>query len=74
MEDENKIIFQSYTTEIAWIDRVNKILCVTPDWDYSRTTVKYFYQFLSSQAGLQYNRATAFRKLLKECETIVDSE
>lgn len=63
-DDENgKITFQSYESEIATVDRKNKIITVFPDYDYSRTTGKYrnlffenycFFPDLTTKKGLEY--------------------
>ena len=58
--ESRKTIFQSYDSTIIVIDRLNKVIEVHPDWDYSRTTGKYrnlffdvegFYE-LASKKGL----------------------
>ena len=38
--------FQSYNSLIAVYDRENQKLTLGCDWDYSRTTQKYLYQYL----------------------------
>lgn len=43
------LIFQSYNTTIAEYDYNNNKLTITSAWNYSRTTLKYFYMFLSNQ-------------------------
>ena len=49
IEDENKTLFQSYSSPIVEIDREKKIITVFEDYDYSRTTGKYRNQFMYSQ-------------------------
>lgn len=46
MEDNKKAIFQSYESVIAEYDKINDILTLGVDWDYSNTTRKYLYIFL----------------------------
>lgn len=43
---ENGEVFQSYQTPIAKKEGV--IYTISNDWNYSRTTSKYFYQWLRS--------------------------
>lgn len=45
MEDDKIVIFQSYASIIATIK--NGALTLGYDWDYSRTTMKHLYLFLS---------------------------
>ncbi len=42
----NMNIFQSYESIICVIDYNEDTIHVGVDWDYSKTTAKYFYQFL----------------------------
>lgn len=46
MEDNEKAIFQSYESVIAEYDKINDILTLGIDWDYSNTTRKHLYIFL----------------------------
>ena len=46
MEDNQKAIFQSYESVIAEYDKINDILTLGIDWDYSKTTTKHLYIFL----------------------------
>jgi hypothetical protein len=46
MEDNQKAIFQSYDSVIAEYDKINDILTLGVDWDYSNTTRKHLYIFL----------------------------
>ena len=61
--DFNCITFQSYDTKIATYDIYNSILVVYPEWSFSKTTSKYFFEFLRD-LGLDYN-TTKFRELEK---------
>ena len=45
IEGEGKTIFQSYDSTIAKIE--DNFLTLYPDWDYSKTTMKHLYLFLS---------------------------
>lgn len=42
---DNAIVFQSYDSTIAVLDK-NKRLTLGCDFDYSRTTAKYLHQFI----------------------------
>lgn len=46
LEDNEKAIFQSYDSVIAEYDKINDILTLGIDWDYSNTTRKHLYIFL----------------------------
>ena len=46
-EEKNEIVFQSYESKIAKLNKKTKKLYVYPEWDYSKTTLKHFYLFLS---------------------------
>ncbi len=43
------LVFQSYNTTIYEYDYNNNKLTITSAWDYSKTTSKYFYQFINNQ-------------------------
>lgn len=45
-------IFQSYNSLICKVDYNKKKITVGSKWDYSITTLKYFYQFLREYAGI----------------------
>ena len=47
MNDEKKIVFQSYDSIIAEIDKKTGELFFGNDWNYSNTTRKHLYLFLS---------------------------
>lgn len=44
----NTTSFYSYGTLIAVLDNNAKLIKVTSDYDYSRTTKSYFYKFLDT--------------------------
>lgn len=48
-EEDNVVLFQSYSSPIVEIDRTNKIITIYPAWDYSTTTGKYRNKFLRDQ-------------------------
>ena len=47
MDDDKKIVFQSYNSIIAVIDKKTGALFFGNDWNYSNTTRKHLYLFLS---------------------------
>ena len=47
MNDEKKIVFQSYDSIVAVIDKKTGVLSLGADWDYSYTTRKHLYLFLN---------------------------
>ena len=46
--DGNKIIFQSYNSKVAIIDREQATLTLGRHWDYSLTTKKHLTVFLTT--------------------------
>ena len=47
MNDEKKIVFQSYDSIIAVIDKKSGEIVFGNDWDFSNTTRKHLYLFLN---------------------------
>lgn len=47
MNDEKKIVFQSYDSIIAVIDKKSGKVVFGKDWDFSKTTRKHLYMFLN---------------------------
>lgn len=47
MNDDKKIIFQSYDSIIAVIDKKSGKIVFGNDWNYSNTTRKHLYLFLN---------------------------
>lgn len=62
----NKVIFQSYNTPIGCWDMEKQELNLSHDWEYSRTTMKYFKQFINEYTSLTYYNAKDWRKLLED--------
>lgn len=48
IQQDSRYIFQSYNSIICIIDYSTKTICFGRDWDYSRTTLIYLYQFLNN--------------------------
>ncbi len=49
---DNKIIFQSYDSMIATVDRSAKTIELGKDWDYSKTTGKHRNIFFADYANI----------------------
>lgn len=54
-QNEN-VIFQSYYSTIAKIDKNNNLILDSNRWDYSRTTLKYLYNFIEQFKGFRPNK------------------
>lgn len=68
--DERKLVFQSYDSVVAEIDRKTGELFFGSDWDYSNTTRKHLYKFLNDykyaiSADLY---AMIFRRGFEDCK------
>lgn len=59
----NGRFFQSYRSIVAKVDNKGQVW-LSADWDYSRTTMKYLYQFLRGFGWYNLN-ASEVRKLIK---------
>lgn len=64
LESDKKIIFQSYDSIIAIVDKDTRQLTFGCDWDYSKTTLKHLYIFL---------RDVAFYDLSQEIKTEINN-
>ena len=49
---DNKIIFQSYDSIIATVDKTEKTVTLGVDWDYSKTTGKHRNIFFRDYANI----------------------
>lgn len=58
--------FQSYKTIVAKVDN-NDVVTLSSAWDYSKTTMKYLYQFLRMFGYYDIN-ASKVRQLIKDKE------
>lgn len=66
------IVFQSYRSQIATYSQDTQILKVFSDWDYSRTTLKYFKQFVNEETSFTYENKKQFEQLMKENKNIIE--
>ena len=70
MENEKEVIFQSYNSIIAIINKTTKNLTLGCDWDYSRTTLKHLYIFLREyKNNLDYIEQNEILKALQSNNT-----
>lgn len=46
LENNKKVVFQSYNSIIAIFDKEKQTLTFGKDWDYSNTTLKHLYLFI----------------------------
>ena len=60
IEDENKIIFQSYESTIAIYNRKTHSLTLGKNWDYSTTTSKYLYMFITDYTYIKDKEENCF--------------
>lgn len=65
IENDNKTMFQSYSSPIVEVDTKNKTLTVYPHWDYSMTTGKYRNQFMDDYGFSAMTNAKGFAKCMK---------
>jgi hypothetical protein len=63
--DGRKTLFQSYDSPIVEIDRIENIITVYRDWDYSMTTGKYRNQFMSNEGFSAMASKKGFEEYLK---------
>ena len=49
LEDDKKLIFQSYESTIVVYDKKKKTIIFGEDWDYSNTTRKHLYIFIDEE-------------------------
>lgn len=79
MEDNERAIFQSYESVIAEYDKINDILTLGIDWDYSRTTTKHLYIFLEeiiprfSQLHEDVTNALSTKNKRKSIQILIDN-
>lgn len=68
IKDDNRKVFQSYDSTIVeakWHD----VFCevnIGRDWDYSRTTTKYFKMFLINEVGFTDEEVETIKKQLRK--------
>lgn len=65
IEDGNRVVFQSYDSTIAEIDKTAKTITLFSAWDYSTTTAKYRNRFFDEHFAPLNNRAS-ITKAIKE--------
>ena len=60
IEDGYKLTFQSYESTIAIYDRKKHLLTLGRDWDYSTTTIKYLYMFITDCTNIKDEEENCF--------------
>lgn len=57
IKTDKAVYFQSYNSIIAKVDKTSGKITLSQYWDYSNTTRKYLYQFLSDYGYEGMNKA-----------------
>lgn len=73
IEDGNRKVFQSYDStivEVKWHTDFCEVN-IGYDWDYSRTTSKYFKIFLMDEIGFTDKEADQIKKELRKGNNII---
>ena len=68
LKEDNRKVFQSYDSTIVkakWHDGFCKV-DIGYDWDYSRTTTKYFKMFLINEVGFTDEEVEQIKKELRK--------
>lgn len=68
IKDDNRKVFQSYDSaivEVKWHSDFCEVN-IGYDWDYSRTTSKYFKIFLINEVGLTDEEVETIKKQLRK--------
>lgn len=68
IKDDNRKVFQSYDSaivEVKWHSDFCEVN-IGYDWDYSRTTIKYFKMFLIDEVGFTDGEVEQIKKELRK--------
>ena len=68
--ENGKFIFQSYDSKIAEYDIETRELKIFEGWDYSKTTMKYFKQFIENETCYNYGTKANFEKTYKSHDKV----
>ena len=68
LTDGNKILFQSYSSPIAEVDKSTMVVTIYPDWDYSVTTNKHRNIFFRDYAPYPLHDLDSKKEMLKAIE------
>lgn len=71
-EDNHMEVFQSYTSLICKVDYNKKQIVVSNKWNYSITTLKYFYQFLKEYVGMDLSCKKSIESAFEDRKIFVD--
>lgn len=74
IKDDNRKVFQSYDSTIIEIDRELQKITVGADWNYSRTTIKYFKMFLIDEVGFNDEEVEQIKKELRKAQSSGNNE
>ncbi len=70
---ENEIVFQSYKSTIARLEK-NDILVLGLHWDYSNTTLKHLYLFLKDYHCSLYQEIATSNNKRQAIQKMIDSK
>lgn len=82
IESNERVVFQSYQSTCATIDKTGQHLTLGRDWDYSQTTRKHLYLFIETycynitilKALECNNKREAIQKLIDNNKIIYDED
>ena len=63
LEDDDKVIFQSYDSKCLEYDKNTKILKVFKDYNFSKTTSKHSKMFILEKTDLKIKKLDDLKKL-----------
>lgn len=74
IKDDNRKVFQSYESTIVEAEWHGEFCEVNVgcDWDYSRTTTKYFKMFLMDEVGFTDEEVETMKKKLRKGHDLFD--
>jgi len=69
ISEDNKITFQSYESEICYLEN-DKLYLKDSMWDYPVTTRRYFKAFINQYTSFTYENKAQFLKEIKQNDKI----
>ena len=73
LQDSDYMYFQSYNSIIAKLHKTSGILTLGKDWEYSKTTRKYLYQFLNEYTRFTNVSKKEIEQLIKDKTIMIDN-
>lgn len=74
IEDRETVTFQSYQSTIAIFNKENNSLIVGKDWNYSKTTIKYFNMFIEKFTNFESGKKNIEKQIknniIEYCENL----